>query len=529
MVSSAIYKSLPDAKTRSVDDADDEFFIVRDVPVFAEHQTQAKNGRQLSFGYNELKAVCDRCNQRIADTGDYAAITIGHTPDPALIATGRAQSPRIVGFAGPFKMGLLGDNAQNRRYAILADFRIFKDDWELVRRHPRRSPELWLEESYDRMFLDPIALLGAEAPRLDMGLLYSAVRHASQGDTLVEKYAAVAPAAGTVFVPSDRYAAQQGQENSTMLTQDDIGQLVQAIQQTDVWQWVTNKMQEDGGNNSSANQGSEPDMSSIPPSQPIPDNAMQGGMPGSPPQGMAGGPPPAPPAAPAPGAPQAAGGSPPPADRQKQSNNMAHGGMSRSAYAAGADDAMPDDDDDEDNRPMIGEDEEDEDEEGKEGDTDVDNDEEAKQKYSRAGNRLPNTAQLVQLVQKLSKQLKRAEAQLNEERAHRIDAQRYSKLQQMVAEGVLIDCDKEMKRLNYSKASDEQFASAIEFINEHAQRMPTNLLIPTFDDAPRSSGGAEKYSKENADRALRICEQKALKGESVDYVSVLSDVAAGRL
>ena len=48
------------------------------------------------------------------------------------------------------------------------------------------------------MFLDPIALLSAECPRLDMGLLYSAMK----SGRVVEKYTAVAPAAGHSFVPT---------------------------------------------------------------------------------------------------------------------------------------------------------------------------------------------------------------------------------------------------------------------------------------------------------------------------------------
>jgi len=58
----------------------ERFVTLRDVPVFVEHETIAKDGRRLRFGRAELEAVCRRCNQRIDQTGDYAAVTLGHTP-----------------------------------------------------------------------------------------------------------------------------------------------------------------------------------------------------------------------------------------------------------------------------------------------------------------------------------------------------------------------------------------------------------------------------------------------------------------
>jgi len=188
--------TLPEANVKYGEFPATEFVTMQDVPVFAEHETTTKDGRKLNFGRAELQAVADRCNRRIEQTGDYAAITLGHTPDPS---SPNQQQPEVVGFAGPFRVGLAGAPGQRLRYAVLANFHIYKEDVDKVRKHPRRSPELFVEDTYDDMFLDPIALLGAEAPRLDMGLLYTAHRN---GRT-VHKYTAVAPAAGNVFVPSN--------------------------------------------------------------------------------------------------------------------------------------------------------------------------------------------------------------------------------------------------------------------------------------------------------------------------------------
>ncbi len=150
--------------TRDAGDFPDaEFVTYRNVPIFAEHRTTSSSGRELVFTRTELEAVCKRCNQRIADTGDYATIIIGHTPDPAALASGQAKPSPIVGFAGPFRMGRIGEG-EAQKWAILADFHIYSNQPEVIRLYPRRSPELWLQPNYEDMFLDPIALLGGEAP-----------------------------------------------------------------------------------------------------------------------------------------------------------------------------------------------------------------------------------------------------------------------------------------------------------------------------------------------------------------------------
>ncbi len=206
---------------------DDEFVLIPNVPVFAEHTTTAKDGRPLQFGMQELQAVANRCNQRISESGDYAAICFGHTPGPGE----DKPTPAVCGFAGPFRLGTHG---LSNRKAILADFHVYKSDMEQFKRHPRRSPEVWLEDRYEDMFLDPIALLSAETPRLDLGLLYSAQK---QG-RVVEKYAAVAPAAGNTFIPDARrnyVASQQSTGDIKMLGTDDVRAIIEAIEKQD---WV---------------------------------------------------------------------------------------------------------------------------------------------------------------------------------------------------------------------------------------------------------------------------------------------------
>ena len=199
------------------------------MPVFAEHETTGKDGRDLAFGMAELSAVAKRCNERIEQTGDYAAVCFGHTPDPAE----NKEMPELCGYAGPFRIGRLG---KDNRAAILADFHILKEDMPRFRKHPRRSPEVWLEDEYEDMFLDPIALLSAECPRLDMGLLYSAIKNGR----VVEKYTAAAPAAGNTFIPSgDRgktYAAAAPTntgDTPMQINSEEIRAILEAMEQQD--------------------------------------------------------------------------------------------------------------------------------------------------------------------------------------------------------------------------------------------------------------------------------------------------------
>jgi hypothetical protein len=227
-----------------------EFVTVRDVPVFVEHQTKTNKGRSLKFTERELAAVARKCNERIKQTGDYAALVLGHTPTPSEISAGKPMPP-LVGFAGPFRMGTFGDKA-----AIMADFHYYKEDADLIRRFPRRSPELMLAPEYEQMFLDPIALLGAEPPRLNMGLLYSAY----QGGREVQRYTAVFPGAGNVYIPGGsgdrktRYGAapvsasnlQQLSEVLPMLSPEELDQIVEAVSKTDWAMYVKDQMAKSG-------------------------------------------------------------------------------------------------------------------------------------------------------------------------------------------------------------------------------------------------------------------------------------------
>ena len=164
------------------------FTQVRDVPVFAEHTTKDRQGNTVVYDRNALAAITKRCNDRIEDTGDYSPITDGHTPDKDQLSMG-ASMPEVLGYSGPYRMG-----KTNPRWAIFADEWWHDEDVPKLRKLRRRSPEVWLEDRMEDRFFDPIAALGAETPRLDMGM----TRYARVGDRVVEKYTAAAPSAFTV-------------------------------------------------------------------------------------------------------------------------------------------------------------------------------------------------------------------------------------------------------------------------------------------------------------------------------------------
>lgn len=419
---------------------------IHNVPVFAEHSTVASNGRDLTFGHDELSAVCDSCNRRIRETGDYAGIIVGHTPDPA-DAAGLPAMP-LVGLAGPFQMGLIRQHDGQTKWAILADFHIQREKEHLIREYPRRSPELWMADDYKDMYLDPIALLGAEAPRLDMGLLYSAVCHRDGRLTEVEKYSACAPSATSVFIPGgdDRkdYSAADVATTATSTDQEpimqpeDLQQIVAAIEQLD---WVQEVKQMLAERTPEADVHPIPDPGDSSPAVPVaPDTSVL--------------------------------------------------------------DATPNP---EDSLPV---------------------------RYSRLSSEV---TELRGTVSNLQKELETERGRIEEERAKRVNTERYSLLSDRRRTRAF-DLEKEFESLKYGKATDEQFTAHVERIDANYREIPLDTSLPTFGQpastSPDRPGGAqnrEKYSKEVSDKALQIAKRKSLAGEPVSYEEVLEQVASGEL
>ncbi len=212
---------------------DDMWLNIPGVPVFAEHETTTQRGTAIKFGRRELELVAANCNRRIRETGDYGGISIGHTSESA-----DATAMPLVGLAGPFRVGRLpGDNA---RWAILADLHVRREYANAVRNFPRRSAELWLADRYEDMYLDPIALLGAETPRLDLGLLYSVSRHQGSRRAEVKRYT----------------------KNGGRMTPQQVHEFIGAIEQLEWAQFAKFQMRADRAN-MRANGATDPTVANI--------------------------------------------------------------------------------------------------------------------------------------------------------------------------------------------------------------------------------------------------------------------------
>ncbi len=150
---------------------------------------------------------------------------------------------------------------------------------------------------------------------------------------------------------------------------------------------------------------------------------------------------------------------------------------------------------------------------------------------SGAPSRYAKTAADRGLVDEVSK----LRYQLGIEQAHRINAERLGKLQFLHHQGYGIDPDEQMKVCKYGKdgMTDEQFAERMNFIAESVARAPLDLTIPHTDgpvfapNAPGSASQRENYNKSASDEARRICEEKALRGETPNYQEVLATCRNG--
>jgi hypothetical protein len=239
---------------------DDRFEHVRDIPVFKEHEYVDRHGETQKYGLEELLAVCDRCNERIDDTGNFAVLSEGHTPTRDQLTKG-AKNPPALGFAGPFRLGQIGN--RNPRWAIFSDEHWFRDSAKYRQQLPTRSPEVWLNTDMRQRFFDPIAALGSETPRLDMGVRFARLESGEE----VEKYssAAVAPGMANAFTPAhiaggtrrEQYESPTPADPAAAppvthtpeqdpmageISDEAIQQLVAALMQTDVMQWCKAKM-----------------------------------------------------------------------------------------------------------------------------------------------------------------------------------------------------------------------------------------------------------------------------------------------
>lgn len=211
---------------------DSEFAFVPCVPIFAEHVATNQDGTPLPYGRDELRKMVDGNNERIADTGGFSPITDGHTPSREAMDKG-AKMPDVLGYTGPYKLGMIG--AKTPRWAIFASEWHHRSDRQKLSKMRRRSPEVWLHSDPSMRVIDPVAALGAETPRLDMGLVRCC---RASGGQLVMKYSAADPSAASVFTPGLAGKKSQYGESQMALSPEDVKQVVDELMKTDLMQKV---------------------------------------------------------------------------------------------------------------------------------------------------------------------------------------------------------------------------------------------------------------------------------------------------
>lgn len=187
------------------------------VPILDEHDLTDKKGNVvISLDQKILKEIADVNNQRISETGDLVPLVIGHTKDDAP----ENQQPEIVGYASNFSVEPFFKTGKK---CITATFKFFKHSVDKVKKFPRRSIELWLSDYK----IDPISLLGATTPERDLGLLQ------------LNKHGV------------KKYKRTMDMDNK----QEIVDAVLSALQQTDVWQFLTQLASQSSSETGAATEG----------------------------------------------------------------------------------------------------------------------------------------------------------------------------------------------------------------------------------------------------------------------------------
>lgn len=459
-MSLALFEPKP---TKTAARPDGDFVDLGYRPVFKEH---VRDG--VKFGKREMERILRRNNARIEDTGDFSPLVIGHTKDNG------DNAPEVIGFVGPYRLGKVGN--KNPKWAILGRCRVFKADADKVRKYPRLSVEYWADDGDPTDgYFDPISLLGAETPELDLGVHYSKrrgsqlVRYSKQ----VHRFAA-APGGSNTFVPGtgDEKKSTVYQKGSAMLTPEDLQQIIEALKPV-VQEAVASATM--GGGDA----GMEGDLDGVPP--------VDGEMPG------------------------------------EIGDEMPAEGNAMPAEVPG--DAPPDAEGAE-TPPDFGDDEDD--------DVEIDDEDEPEQYMASSDPAEPMAAQYAkernEYRAKYRKEVakrrdveaerdrykKRVEAaELGEKRASR-----YAKLQELQAQGYVLDLEEEADEC--LPMSDERFERHLTKVAERYRKVP----IAGVNVKPTPIAKPEKVKEKGADEKLRYakseqakenCLEARKKGIKLDY------------
>lgn len=229
----------------------DRYRTVKNVCYFMEHSTTGRDGRPVQYSVKEIADIVDEHNQR-SDTDFYTALSNGHTIDGAGVPD--SMQPRVVGYAGPYRLGMVGYS--NPKFAVFADEHHERHSLDVLDRKKRRSVEINRFRDGRRPYLDPVAILGAESPRLALPVAQYSVATASDG-AQVERYSMVAPSVisgGNSYIPSpdsirDRHSQESPQVDVNPQANDQdalIQQFIKALMSIPEFQFVRSMMQQGG-------------------------------------------------------------------------------------------------------------------------------------------------------------------------------------------------------------------------------------------------------------------------------------------
>lgn len=430
----------------------EEYDERRDIACFAEHETPSRklqNGTIIpgeKYSRSELIEIGRNMNSRIADIGSFCPLSDGHTGDDP-----KHPQPQVLGYTGAYRLGMSGN--ENPKWTLFCDEYHRKDCSNALRTKRGRSVEVWKYKRMRDRFFHPIAVLGAEAPRLDIPpAKYS--RDNANTEVVVERYMMVAPGGNGTGLPTDQYGFGGAASPTDQLAANPTGQLIQdllsALFESSLGQFMLNKMAEEGASGTPTPAVTQPpQLPSAPGASGIP------GM-GGDPMGGAGLPPGMDMGAAMGGDPMG-GGAPPQGAAPQESSDSPFGGEQK------GDDDMGD----------------------------------SNEKYSR---------EILQRLESIEKENKTLREQLSNEVLLRKKAERYNRLSELSNE-VLLNVEKELGRVE--SMTDEQFAGHCESIRENYQRRPDqvdDLVSMTGAGRRNESIGAEldeNQSREVARYAMR--------------------------
>jgi hypothetical protein len=437
--------------------------VIPDVCHFAEHTTGTKSG-PMKVGENDISAICKNMNRRISDVGLYPPLIDRHTTDNP-----NDHQRGILGYAGNYKIGMIGDS-EVQRYAIFGDEFHKPEHLQQLNDKPRRSVELMRYKDSARNFFDPIACLGAESPRIEIPPAYYSIEHDESGVEVV-RYSVASPVyagASNTYVPSFdqeekerlQAAGEPNTEKTKVLDPNDLTQVVDAVKNAlqPYLQYLDTQMQQNMGG------GNGPDALSL---------GDQGTLPGSP-------------AAPAQGQPPSPAHQPPVVPSQPKPPEQYMHGQQPMRYEASEDEEVE------------------------------------KERYAALEKKY------VEVIAECG-QLKTRLGALETERT---DAIRSHRLHELCSRfNGVVDFDDEASKVLYSsgaEVSDDEFEGRLEMIERYASlAVPPVGMVPegvSEDDGDDRPIAKDRYSARVQNEVVRRITEAVSTGKVLDYNTVEGEV-----